>query len=105
RVFSRLSKVSQPSQVATGRKTPWSAILPKFPIIMGLGLGLGLSLTGCQDPKPRTYSEIAFKPNPVPGGMGGPMMGGGQMGAGAGMMPPMMNASPVDIKVAWKLPE
>jgi len=67
-----------------------------------LGAGLGLILTGCQEPKPRTYSEIAFKPNPAPaGGMGGPMMGGGPMGAGA--MPPM-NASPVDIKVTWTLP-
>jgi hypothetical protein len=57
---------------------------------------------GCQEAKPRTYTEVAFKANPGPAmGMGGPMMGGGPMGAGA--MPPM-NTSPVDIKVTWTLP-
>lgn len=48
------------------------------------------------EPQPRTYSEVAFKENARPAsGMGS---------AGMGALPPT-NASPVDIKVTWTLPE
>lgn len=57
---------------------------------------LTLGLLGCEETKPRTYSEVAFKP------LAAPMMGSAAM-SGAGMPP--MNASPVDIKVTWVLPE
>ena len=56
---------------------------------------LTLGLLGCEETKPRTYSEVAFKP------LAAPMMGSAAM-SGAGMPP--MNASPVDIKVTWVLP-
>jgi hypothetical protein len=55
-----------------------------------------LGLAGCEESKPRTYAEVAFKP------LAAPMAMAGGMGA-AGM--PAMNASPVDIKVTWELPE
>jgi hypothetical protein len=57
---------------------------------------LSVGLLGCEESKPRTYSEVAFKP------LAAPMMGSAAM-SGAGMPP--MNASPVDIKVTWMLPE
>jgi hypothetical protein len=54
-------------------------------------------LSGCgSEPKPRIYSERAFKELAQPRtGMGGMAMGN---------LPPS-NASPVDIEVTWKLPE
>lgn len=65
-------------------------------------------LAGCEDTRPREYSEVAFKPL-QPQGMGA--MGGGPMSGSAGGgamssagMPPI-NSSPVDIKVTWTLPE
>ncbi|HKP95962.1 MAG TPA: hypothetical protein VJ385_09425 [Fibrobacteria bacterium] len=61
-----------------------------------------LGLPGCREGKARTYTEVAFKPLVPPMAMAG---GAGGMGAmGAAGMPPM-NASPVDIKVTWELPE
>jgi hypothetical protein len=48
------------------------------------------------EPKPRTYSEVPFKENARPGS--------GQGVPGMGALPPT-NASPVDIKVTWTLPE
>lgn len=69
--------------------------------LVGTG-GLILTLVGCQEAKPRSYSEVSFKPL-VPAGQG-PMMGG-PMVAGNANTPPMMNTSPVDIKVTWTLPE
>ena len=72
-----------------------------LPIFLGLPVAVAaLGLLGCEETKPRTYSEVVFKPLAPPmamgGGMAGPMMGGG-MGA---MPPGMMN-----IKVTWVLPE
>lgn len=67
-----------------------------------------MALAGCEDSRPREYSEAAFKPLASqgmaggPGGMGGPAGGGGAMSS-AGMPP--INSSPVDIKVTWTLPE
>lgn len=56
-----------------------------------------LHLAACDgDPKPRVYSEVAFKE------LAGPGAGRGGMGMGA--LPPT-NASPVDLKVTWTLPE
>ncbi len=83
-----------------------------------------LVFSACQDPGPRSYTEIAFKPNPSPQPQGGapsagpmmdPAMGeaGGTAGAGpmsgpggpmAGGMPGRMMAPATDIKVTWKLP-
>lgn len=55
-----------------------------------------LALVGCNgDPQPRTYSELAFKELPR-------RTSGRGMGMGA--LPPS-NASPVDIKVTWDMPE
>lgn len=54
-----------------------------------------LALLACgNDPRPRTYTEIAFKE------LTPPAVRAGAMGA----LPPT-NASPVDIKVTWELPE
>lgn len=71
-----------------------------FPLLAGV-----LILAGCEDTKPRTYSEVAFKPlAPAPGmarmGGMGPM---GDMGGAAGMG--AMNAAPIDVKVTWTLPD
>jgi hypothetical protein len=75
-----------------GAKSPLSTVLP---ILAGV-----LGLLGCDETKPRIYTEVAFKPLVTPG-MSGPMMGGVDGGMGA----PGMNSSPVDIKVTWTLPE
>jgi len=62
-----------------------------------LALALLCLLNACEgDPKPRVYSEVAFKENPAPAA--------GRGGMGMGALPPT-NASPVDIKVTWTLPE
>ncbi len=61
---------------------------------MLIGVWLATGLLGCRETQPRSYSEVAFKPNQNPSGT-----------MGAGGMPPMMNASPIDIKVTWTLPE
>ncbi len=61
-------------------------------------LAVSAGFMGCREAQVRSYSEVAFKPNPAPMGM----PGAGGMGAGG--MPPM-NMQPVDIKVTWKLPE
>jgi len=54
-----------------------------------------LAFLGCGgDPQPRTYSEVAFKELAQPAARAG----------GMGALPPT-NASPVDIKVTWELPE
>jgi len=85
----------------------------KFSLLSILsGLSIPFLLLSCQDPKPRTYSEIIFRPltNAMSGGpmMGGPMSPGapsaGAQATGA-MGPGMMNTSPVDIKVTWTLPD
>ena len=65
-----------------------------------LAVSLGLFISGCQEPKARTYTEVAFKPNAAPASM----MGAGEPMVG-GSVPPMMNSNPVNIKVTWKLPE
>lgn len=76
------------------RKT---AIFGGAPGVAGLFFTLGafgiLGMTGCGgDPKPRTYTEVAFKELSRPA-----------QGMGMGALPPT-NASPVDIKVTWELP-
>lgn len=53
-----------------------------------------LALLACREPKPRVYSEVAFKE--LAPAARGPM--------GMGAMAPV-NASPVDIKVTWTLPD
>jgi hypothetical protein len=78
-------------------KSPIFRVLP--PALALLGAALGVS--GCEETRPRTYTEAAFKPLAAPG-MAAPMGGMGAM-SGAGMPP--MNTSPVDIKVTWTLPE
>jgi hypothetical protein len=77
-------------------KTLWVKRIPLFPL--GLVAILVAGFLGCRETQPRTYSEVAFKANPSSSGM----MGQGPMGQ-AGMNP-MMNTSPVDIKVTWTLP-
>lgn len=53
-----------------------------------------MALVGCNgEPQPRTYSEVAFKELPRR-----------SSGSGMGALP-ASNASPVDIKVTWDLPE
>ncbi|MBW8889578.1 MAG: hypothetical protein JF616_17620 [Fibrobacteres bacterium] len=65
----------------------------------GAVVALALSLlSGCEEEKPRVYSEVAFKPIAAAGPMGGMGMPGG-----AGM--PAMAAPPADIKVTWTLPK
>jgi hypothetical protein len=67
--------------------------------------GAILALAGCEETRPREYSEVAFKPlaaQGMAGGMGGSPGSGGAMSS-AGMAP--INSSPVDIKVTWTLPE
>jgi hypothetical protein len=95
-------KASGPITLQPGRRQPRSIFgAPKAALWSAATALIASGLAGCQDPQPRTYTEVAFKPNPAPmaGMMGaGPMMGGG-------MMPGMTNASPVDIKVTWVLPE
>lgn len=54
-------------------------------------------LAGCEEEKPRIYTEVAFKPIAAPGPMGGMGMPGGGM--------PAMAAPPADIKVTWTLPK
>lgn len=73
-----------------------SPLLPFIPWILA-----AFAFFGCQDSRPRSYSEVAFKPLAGPAGMPGGM---GAMGGTGGAMPGM-NASPVDIKVTWELPE
>ncbi|MDB5103660.1 MAG: hypothetical protein JWP91_1349 [Fibrobacteres bacterium] len=77
----------------------------KSPFLVAVPLAIAsMCLLGCEDTRPRTYSEVAFKPLAAPAMAGGPMGAmGGPGGMGAGM--PGMNTSPVDIKVTWKLPE
>jgi hypothetical protein len=74
---------------------------------MGLAVAV-LALAGCENTKPREYSEVAFKPLPAQGMAGGMGAMGGSAGGGGAMssagMPPI-NSSPVDIKVTWTLPE
>lgn len=68
-----------------------------------LSAGIGL-LAGCDEDKPRVYTEVAFKPLAAAGPMGGMQMPGDMgMPGGAGMPP--MAAPPADVKVTWKLPE
>lgn len=65
---------------------------PSRILLPGLAL---LAWSGCGgDPEPRAYSEVAFKE------LARPAAAAGAMGA----LPPT-NASPVDIKVTWELPE
>ena len=59
-------------------------------------------MTGCQDTRPRIYTEVAFKPLAAPMAMGAMGQGAGPAMGGAGMGP--MSAALVDIKVTWKLP-
>jgi hypothetical protein len=69
--------------------------------LYGSGLMALALFVGCQEDRPRVYSEVAFKPiaaGPM-GGMAG--MPGGMGMAGAGGIP---MAAP-DIKVTWTLPE
>jgi hypothetical protein len=72
-----------------GAKSPFSTLL--------LATGVLLGLVACEESKPRVYTEVAFKPQVPPMAMAG--------GMGGGMAMPPMNASPVDIKVTWTLPE
>lgn len=65
-------------------------------------LGLGaLILAGCEDTKPRVYTEVAFKPL-APPAMAGSMGRMDGMGGAAGMG--AMSAAPIDVKVTWTLP-
>ena len=65
----------------------------------GSAVLLALSLlSGCEEEKPRVYSEVAFKPIAAAGPMGGMGMPGGTG------MPPMA-APPANIKVTWTLPK
>lgn len=57
-------------------------------------------LSGCEDTRPRVYTEVAFKPLTASQGMGGPMAGMGNMERPAGL-----TAAPIDVKVTWTLPE
>lgn len=82
--------------ILTARFRVFGANSPIFPFIP-LAIA-SLVLLACEESKPRTYSEVAFKPLATPMAMAGGM---GAMGAGS--MPPM-NASPLDIKVTWELP-
>lgn len=79
-----------------------SPIFPGLPTtLVGISLAAAsFCLLGCEESKPRSYSEVVFKPL-APAMGAGPMMGG----AMGGMPPGMMNTSPVDIKVTWVLPE
>jgi hypothetical protein len=72
-----------------GAKSPLSTFL--------LTTGVLLGLVACEESKPRVYAEVGFKPQAPPMAMAG--------GMGGGMAMPPMNASPVDIKVTWELPE
>lgn len=69
-----------------------------LPTLLGV-----IILAGCEDTKPRVYTELAFKPLATAQGMGGPMAGMGNMGGPADMG--AMNAAPIDVKVTWTLPE
>lgn len=69
-------------------KTGFAAPAALAALAMFAALGCG------GDPEPRTYSEVAFKELPQPAA------GSGGMGA----LPPT-NASPVDLKVTWELPQ
>lgn len=62
-------------------------------------------MAGCEEEKPRVYTEVAFKPIAPAGPMGG--MAGMPGGAGMppGMSMPPMSAPATDIKVTWTLPK
>ncbi|MEO7425834.1 MAG: hypothetical protein ABI036_11655 [Fibrobacteria bacterium] len=107
----KLSVFSHQSRVI-GSKSPLFALPERVPRVLSLsawilgGLTSLIFLTGCEESKARSYSEVVFKPLAAPPGMPGAMGPGGMgnagaMGAGMGGM----NTSPVDIKVTWVLPE